>query len=102
MKTNTIIAVWKDIQGYQGYQASCLGQIWEQKTKTILKQRPDRGFVRVGIRPTGQKKLDFIQVQKLVRLAFLDSPTREGMKITHLNGKKDDNRVENLILSTQL
>lgn len=93
--------IWKDIQGYQGYQASSLGHVRQKGGGVNLKVSPDRGFVKVLIKPTEEKKKVYVHVHKLIAQTFLGLPPNKGMKITHLNSKKDDNRAENLAFSTQ-
>lgn len=101
--------MWKDIPGWEGlYQISENGIIKSifRKVKSsrwipvrrvdekILKPRYDKnGYLRVGLNSEGRQKMH--PVHRLVGLTFIPNPENKP-QINHINGVKDDNRVENL------
>lgn len=101
--------IWKDIPGFEGlYQVSDLGRvkslpksIWNGKGFFISKEKilkPNtlaKGYFQVEL------KKDFkrccFQVHRLVAMAFINNPDSNTYdQINHINGNKQDNRVENL------
>ena len=95
---------WKDIEGYENkYQVSNLGRVkrilyknqYSTKPKeNILAKRCDgKGYAQVILYKNGKGKS--IKVHRLVGKAFIPN-TENKPQINHINGIKDDNRVENL------
>ena len=95
---------WKDVVGYEGlYQVSSIGRI------KALKKTDRRGYTRqermmnpvisacgrpvVHICKDGKRKTVF--VHRLIAEAFIPNPEGKA-EVNHINGIKDDNRVENL------
>ena len=95
---------WKDVKGYEGlYQVSNTGRI------KALKKIDQRGRVRkerlmkpvinscgrpvVHVCKNGNRKTFF--VHRLIAEAFIPNPEGKS-EVNHINGIKDDNRVENL------
>lgn len=96
--------VWKDIEGYEGlYQVSNLGRIKSLKRNTnnqcckediILKLKLHKnGYYCVVLYNNGKSKE--ILVHRLVAQTFLTN-TNNLLCVNHINGNKQDNRVENL------
>lgn len=104
--------IWKDVVGYEGiYQVSNVGRLKRLFDKRYT--RGDGGKVRKSMFLTGSKDEDgyyrvcfnvdnhktYFSVSALVAAAFIgDRP--EGFLVCHNNGKRDDNRVENLRYDT--
>lgn len=86
--------VWKDIPGLSGYKANKDGQILNAKKKRIMAGSYRHGYLRVSIKDKNYS------VHVLIYKTFVgDIP--ENMVIDHINGIRDDNRLENLRCVTQ-
>ena len=103
-----MIEIWKDIQGHEGrYQVSNMGRVrslprvvnnhtGELLVKgKILSQRSDfKGYMRIDLIDNNGKK-HYYGVHRLVAMAFIDNPDNKP-QINHIDGKKDNNTVDNL------
>lgn len=89
----------RDIPGFIGYAATEDGRILSRRDGLReLLQRPVDGYMNVtlGMRINGKKARRRYPVHRLVCLAFHGEPEVGGSIARHLNGARDDNRVENL------
>ena len=85
--------IWKDIEGYEVYQVSNLGNVRRVK---LLKQYSDErrgGYFFVSLCKDGKVKT--ARVHQLVANAFIPNPENKPC-IDHINTDRKDNRVENL------
>ncbi len=84
--------IWKDIKGYEGlYQVSNFGNIRNSNFK-LLKTSGKR-YLKVGL--TKNKKCKFVDVHRLVAIAFVPNLYNKS-QVNHKNGNKKDNRFNNL------
>lgn len=85
--------IWKDVSGYEGlYEVSNKGRV-RRTIKRLLKPRKDRGYVRLHFSKDGNSKN--VSVHQIVLKAF-GPPQQPGQVVNHKNGRKQDNRIENL------
>lgn len=99
--------VWKDVAGFEGlYQVSNLGRVKSigryGKNRYKMIYRPGRilragkdnkGYLTVVLH--GNKSKRTAKVHRLVAYAFIENEENKE-QINHINGNKQDNRVENL------
>lgn len=96
--------ILKDIPGYEGlYAADADGSIyrieWYGKAACRkLAQYPKRGYLTVVLHR--EKKRIYPGAHRCVWQAF-NGPIPAGLEINHKNGKRDDNRLENLEVVTK-
>lgn len=91
---------WREIPETNGlYEVSNCGRVrsWARTKPVILKGYLDKdGYRLVRLCVEGQRK--GVGVHRLVLLAFVGDSDLQG---NHLNGIKDDNRLDNLEYATQ-
>lgn len=96
--------IWKDIPGYEGYyQVSNIGRVRSLDRYDIIGRRikgkfiafhtHHKGYIKVRLTKNKIKKGKFVHI--LVATTFI-GPIPSGMQCNHKNGKKSDNRPENL------
>jgi hypothetical protein len=107
-----MMEVWKDIEGYEGlYQISNQGRVkslakshrYGSKEDKILKsgktikQRNGLDYPRVCLSKYGNTIV--YQIHRLVAISFIPNPLNKDT-VNHMNGIKNDNRVDNLEWAT--
>lgn len=83
--------IWVTTTVDDRYEVSSLGRVRRAETQRVLKAHLSRpgGYLHVPIGPRSYG------VHRLVALAFLGERP-EGHSVDHVNGDREDNRVENL------
>jgi len=95
--------IWKDIPGYEGYQASSLGRIRSNRSPVkrkglkwkVLKLHFSGRSPRLTVGLMKNRTRKSVLVHKAVLMAFV-SPCPNGMECCRNNGNPLDNRIENL------
>ena len=102
----TEIEIWKDIEGFENYMISSLGNGKRKESLFVstngrirkLQERSIKGTFNKGYHYFGLQKIGDnrkYQVQRLVAKAFIPNPENKPF-VNHKNGNPLDNRVENL------
>ena len=86
----------RDCEGYPGFRVSDTGEVFKGDEPVMAYY--SLGYVRVSLRNT-KNHYKSESIHRLVVTAFKGAITR-GMFIDHVNGIKDDNRLENLEVVT--
>lgn len=94
---------WVDICGYEGkYQVSNFGNVKALSynrtgIEKLLKHRINKGYHYVALYDRGTAT-NYL-VHRIVALHFIDNPTQYE-EVNHIDGNKDNNRVDNLEWTT--
>ena len=107
MKTNTNTnEEWRLIEGFPRYEISNQGRIKShtnpKKDKILRPHQTKNGYLLVTLvkgEAWGNGEAETVRVHKLVADAFIPNPLNR-CHIRHINGLRNDNRVENLSWTT--
>lgn len=83
----------RDVPGYPPYKVDRYGNVYGYKGLVNSRRKKD-GYKAVNLHVGGKAFTRYVHV--LVALAYLPKPTGERLEVNHINGIKDDNRLENL------
>lgn len=89
---------WKDAYGYPSYEISTNGVIRNKNTKKIKTTYLDNdGYEKASLykKENGDKISNRVLVHRLMCETFLGG-SHPNLQVNHINGVKDDNRIENL------
>lgn len=96
--------VWKNIEGWDGYQVSDQGRFKSFKQssegKILTPHLTRKGYLQVHLRDKNKNKS--LQCHRLVLLTFNPIPNANMMEVNHKNENKQDNRLVNLEWTTHL
>lgn len=87
--------IWKSVIGYENlYEVSNLGGVRSLSSNKVLKQSSDKGgYLRVNL--YNNQVCKTFKVHRLVGSAFIKEEPNKTL-IDHINGNRNDNKVENL------
>ena len=97
-------AQYRAIAGFDGYAVGDDGSVWSRRSLNGQGYGPwhrligfiARGYLRVNLRRNG--RIEKRSVHRLVLSAFVGE--QPELQVRHLNGKRTDNRLENLAWGT--
>jgi hypothetical protein len=96
------IEIYKDVVGYEGiYQVSNLGNVKRilisrgvsKKNNNFIKPFCNKAYYQIVLQKNGKRK--YFMIHRLIAQAFIPNPNNYPF-INHINGIKNDNRLENL------
>ena len=97
--------IWKDIDGYPGYQVSNYGRVksldrvsfkGSNMKGRILNQRTnEKGYLLVRLQNSDTGESDMFRVHRLVALAFIPNPGNLP-QVNHKDEDKTNNNIDNL------
>jgi hypothetical protein len=88
---------WTQIQDYDNYEVSTLGNVRNSDTGRVLKPACRGGYLTVGLCKNSNGRT--FQVHRLVALAFIDNPENKP-QVNHKDKNRGNNNVSNLEWST--
>lgn len=88
---------YKEIDGYDKYEVSNLGNVRNKNTGVILKQSISTGYYKVSLSVNGKSK--GLLVHRLIALHFIPNPQNKKL-VDHINRIRTDNSINNLRWAT--
>ncbi len=90
-----MIEEWKVIQNYKNYSVSNFGNIKNNKTNLILKQKLNGKYLYVWIKNDTTKKFQYVRVNRIVAITFISNPLNKPC-VNHIDYNPQNNNVNNL------
>lgn len=87
----------KEIKDYPNYLVTNIGEVFSLNTMRYMRlQKYSSGYIKISLHKNNKIKSFFIH--RLVAEAFIENKPEnyEKLYVNHINGIRDDNRVENL------
>lgn len=90
--------MWRAVPGYPDYEVSSEGRVRSLKYGKVrmLALNLSLGYRQVLLSRPNPRSVKNMKVHRLVALAFLGEPPHDKDQVDHINGDKEDNRLENL------
>jgi len=85
---------WKPIEGYPNYEINDIGIVWNVATNNRISTWNNNGYSLVTLWSNGKQKNH--SVHGLVATTFLIKPCDSKLVVNHLDGKRDNNEINNL------
>lgn len=90
--------IWKVFPENDYYSVSNLGRVKNNKTGRILKQTLTKGvgqgYCKIELKRDGQKQ--YWRIHRMVMITFAPIENYKEFQVDHINGIRNDNRLENL------
>lgn len=99
-----LVEEWRDIEGYENlYQVSSFGRVKSLRKSQIIKLRKDYKEDLWGLYLHKNGNKEWHTIQYLVLKTFVGTPNDgNNYVMLHLDGHKDNNRLDNLIWADEL
>lgn len=89
--------IWKDIEGFDGYQISTWGNVRNKHGQILKPYRNDKGYLKIGLMKNGKNHKK--RINRLVAKAFITNPY-DLPQVNHKDGNKENNSYTNLEWTT--
>lgn len=88
------LEIYRDIEGYEDYQVTSWGRVFNRKTGKFVNQEVhDKGYLRVDLYNDHGRK--HFKVHRLVAMAFVPNP-EDKPQVNHIDGNNQNNSFTNL------
>ena len=91
------VEAFKLIDGYDNYYITTRGRVYNEQTKTYLKQSISNGYLNVSLSKNGKRKHK--RVHRLMAEAFISNPENKEY-VDHIDRVTNNNDINNLRWAT--